>query len=68
MITPIFKKEDLINKENYGPVIVLPTISKIFERTLFNQLRKFSYKFLSPHLCGFRNMYSTQYALTNLLQ
>ena len=36
-ITPIFKKEDSLNKENYRPVIELPTISKLSERVLFNQ-------------------------------
>ena len=30
-ITPIFKKRDPLNKENYRSVIVLPSISKIFE-------------------------------------
>ena len=67
-ITPIFKKEDPLNKENCRPASVLPTISKIFERVLFNQLTKFSNKFLSSFLCGFRKAYSTQYTLVNLLQ
>ena len=35
---------------------------------LFNQLQRFSNKFLSPLLCGFRKGYSSQYALINLLQ
>ena len=47
---------------------MLPTISKIFERILFDQLTKFSNKFLFPLLCGFRNGYSTKYALVNLFQ
>ena len=47
---------------------MLPTISKIFKRVLFDQLTKFSNKFLSPLLCSFRKGYSTQYALVNLLQ
>ena len=67
-ITPIFKKEDSLNKENYRPVSVLPAMSKIFESVLFDQFTKFSNKFLSPLLCGFRKGYSTQYALVNLLQ
>ena len=67
-ITPTFKKEDPPNKENYRPVSVLPTISKIFERVLFDQFTKFSNKFPSPLLCGFRKGYGTQYALVNLLQ
>ena len=67
-IPPVFEKEDPLNKENYRPVSVLPTISKIFERILFDQLTKFSNKFLSPNLRDFRKGHSTQNALVNLLQ
>ena len=67
-ITPIFKNEDPLDKSNYRPISILPTVSKIFERILFNQLQRFSNKFLSPLLCGFRKGYSTQYALISLLQ
>ena len=68
-IIPIFKKEDPLDKTNYRPISILPTVSKIFERILFNQLQRFSNKFLSPLLCGFRKGYSTQYvALINLVQ
>ena len=67
-ITPIFKKGDPLNKENCWPVSVLPAISKICKRILFDQLTRFSNKFFSPLLCGFRKGYSTQYALVNLLQ
>ena len=47
---------------------MFPTISKIFEKVLFDQLTKFSNKFLSPLLCGFRKGYSTLYASLNLFQ
>ena len=67
-IKRIFKKKDPLSKETCRPVSVLPTLSKIFERVLFDQLTKFSNKFLSPILCGFRKAYSTQYVLANLLQ
>ena len=66
-ITPIFEKEDPLDETNYGPISVLPTVSKLFERMLFNQLQRFSNKFLSHLLCGFRKGYSTQFALINLL-
>ena len=46
---------------------MLLTITKIFERILFDQLTKFSNKIFSPLLCGFRKGYSTQYAFVNLL-
>ena len=31
-ITPVFKKEDRINKENYRPISILSNLSKVFER------------------------------------
>ena len=67
-ITPIFKTEDPLDKINYRPISILPTVSKIFEGILFNQIRRFPNRFLSPLLCGFRKGYSTQYSLINLLQ
>ena len=67
-ITPILNKEDPLDKTNYRLLSILPTVSKIFERILFSQLQRFSNKFLSPLLCGFRKGYSTQYALKNVLQ
>ena len=53
---------------NYRPISLLPVISKIFERVLFEQIEKFSEKILSPKLCGFRKGHSTQHALLNLLK
>ena len=67
-ITTIFKKEDPLDKTNYRTISILPTVTKIFERILFNQLQRFSNKSLSPLLCDFRKGNSNQYALINLLQ
>ena len=57
-ITPKFKKEDPLDKTNYRPISILPTVPKIFQGILFNQLQRFSNKLLSPLLCGFRKGYS----------
>ena len=59
-ITSIFKKEVPLDKTNYRPISILPTVSKIFQRILFNQLQRFSNKLLLPLLCGFRKGCSTQ--------
>ena len=67
-VIPVFKKEDPNNKANYRLISLLPIISKIFERVLFEQTEKFSEKILSPKLCGFRKGHSTQHALLNLLK
>ena len=66
-VIPVFKK-DPNNKANYRPISLLPIISKIFERILFEQIEKFSKKILSPKLCCFRKGHSTQHALLNLLK
>ena len=35
-VTPVFKKNNPLNKENYRPVSVLPIISKVFEKLMQN--------------------------------
>ena len=40
-VTPIFKKKDKTFVENYRPVSVLPTVSKIFERIMQKQITDF---------------------------
>ena len=37
-ITPIFKKEDILNKENHRPVSIMPHLSKVFERILYKKI------------------------------
>ena len=65
-ISPIFKKGDNTKKENYRPISILPSISKIFERLMFQQTTSFISNFLSPYLCGFRKGYNAQHALLRL--
>ena len=67
-ITPVHNKDETTNKENYRPVSVLPLISKIFERVIYDQLSEYLEKYLNSILCGFRKSHSTQYALFKLLQ
>ena len=55
-------------KENYRPVSVLPLLSKVFERLLYDQLSEYLEKYLNTLLCGFRKAHSTQHALFKLLQ
>ena len=37
-VSPIFKKNDPLDKENYRPVGILPLLSKVYEKSLYNQL------------------------------
>ena len=67
-IVPVFKKEDKNDKTNYRPISLLPLISKLFEKVLYQQIEEFANKILSPKHCGFRTGHSTQHALLNLLK
>ena len=67
IITPEHKKDEPTDKENYRPVSVLPLLSKVFERLLFNQLIKYLGKYLNTLLCSFRTTHST-HALFKHLQ
>ena len=62
----MYKKLDPSDKANYRPVSVLPLLSKVFEKIIYDEL--YLEKFLSELLCGFRNVHSTQRALFRLIQ
>ena len=53
-ITPIFKKNDDLDNENYSPVSVLPHVSKIIERVMYTQIETFMEDKLSKLLKGCR--------------
>ena len=67
-IVPVFKKDDQNDKTNCRPISILPLISKIFEKVLYQQIEGFSNKVLSPKPSAFRKGNSTQHALLNLLK
>ena len=68
-IIPIFKKDDEHDFNNYRPISLLPSISKVFEKTIYTQL--FQYltvnSLLHANQYGFRAKYSTELALIELI-
>ena len=67
-VSPIFKKNDDLEKENCRPVSVFPYMSKVFERIMYTQIESFMEDKLSKLLTGFRKNHSTQYRLINMLE
>ena len=67
-VTPVFKKEDTSLLKIYRPVSVLQVISKIYQRIMQMQIFEYIDKHFSPHSCGYRKGYSTQTALTSILE
>ena len=53
-ISPAQKKDEKTKKDNYRPVSILPSVSKIFERIICDQIEKYMSKHFSAHLFGFK--------------
>ena len=67
-VTPIHKKEETTLMKNYRPVSLLPVVSKLFERNMYNQIMTYIDGFLSPYLFGFRKGHSAEQCLTVMLE
>ena len=62
-VTPIHKAKEQFLPKNYRPVSLIPTISKLFERNMFNQISSYIENSLSPYLFGYRKGHSTEQCL-----
>ena len=59
-VTPLRKKGRKDAKQNYRPVSILPTLSKIYERSMFKQMFSFFEDMFSKHQFGLKKGFSTQ--------
>lgn len=68
VVHPIFKSGDRGSTNNYRPISVLSSLSKILEKIINDRLRNFITKFniLSDNQYGFRNGRSTDDSVLNL--
>ena len=67
-VSPIFKKKDDLDKENYRPLSVLPHLSKVFERIMYHQINDYMKGKLLKQLTGFRKSHRTQHCLSRWLE
>ena len=67
-IAPIYKSDDPSDPNNYSPVAVLSSFSKIFEKNVYEQLLTFIDKHNIPYKYqfGFRKNYSTEQAILEI--
>ena len=68
-VVPIFKSGDAKDMTNYRPVSILPCLSKVFERVVYNRLIDFidKHNILCESQFGFRKQHNTQLAVTLLV-
>ena len=67
-VATLFKSKDVFNKENYRPLSILPAVSKIFERTLYNQMYAFFDKIFFAMLAAYRPKYGCPQVLLKLIE
>ena len=67
-VLPLFKKGDQFSFENYRPISLLTSISKIFEKVVFDQLYEYFTlnKLLYNSQYGYRKEHSTEFAALEL--
>ena len=68
-VVPLYKKDDDSNLSNYRPISLLPSISKIFEKVLLEQLTTYldNNNLIHNHQYGFRKRHSTEYAALHIV-
>ena len=64
----VYKKREKTNKENYGLVSILPDISRIYEKLMYQQLYDYFGSILSQKQCGFCKGHSVQHCLMVMLK
>ena len=67
-VTPLHKKEEKTLTKNYRPVSLIPVVSKLYERNMYNQIQDYIQNYLSPYLFGFRKGHSTEQCLVIMLE
>ena len=67
-VVPLYKKDDT-NLSNYKPISLLPSISKIFEKVILEQLSTYmdNNNLIHKHQYRFRKHHSTEYATLHIV-
>ena len=68
VVSPIHKKNDVLDKGNYRPVSVLSSLSKVFESVICDQVQMYLDNVLSEDLSAYRKHYGCENVLFKCLE
>ena len=68
-VIPIFKNEDQTSFCKYRPISLLPVISKVIEKVIYNQMYSFftKHQLFNDNQYGFRSGHSTEHAILEVI-
>ena len=67
-LSPLFKNKYSLITDNYRPLSILPSVSKIFEKVFNQQLYDYFKHIMSGLLSAFRKKYGCHHVLTRLVE
>ena len=67
-IIPVYKKKFKLSQENYRPISILPNISKVYERCLYDQISKYFETRFSNFQWRFHKSYNAQHCLLAIIE
>ena len=67
-VTPIHTKDDKTDKTNYCPINILPNLSKVYERLMYNQISPYFDSVFSKFQCGFQKGFNAQHCLLTMVE
>ena len=67
-ISPIFKRDDNLCKENYRSINLLAIVSKLFENILSDQISDYFSNLLCSPVSAYRKGYSCQHVILRLTE
>ncbi len=67
-VSPTFKMDDIMNKEKYRSISILPASYKPFECIIFDQLTNYFNNILSTFLAAYYKRFSTQHVLIKAIE
>ena len=67
-VTPIHKKDDKTDKTNYRPISILPNLSKVYERLIYNQISPYFDSVFSKFQRGFRKGFNAQHCFLTMVE